>query len=458
MVTTAKKPTIALLVFDVIALFVVFNVMGWLRGIISWQSPIVSSLAVPLILLVASIHLIDGYRARTDMMSLDYTSQHIIALLSSMLGTLLLTYVVIPGNFSLQGSRAVIALSFLILIPITLSYRRIIHQRRANAVRGRSIVFLGDREACRAFRLECGRHALEQPVVYSLLPTGHTEPSVGYHDGLRPYGDVFADIESGRLPVEAIVLRESTRELPVEIARNLEQLYFNGVPTFTLELFHQIYWRKIPLYRLNQAWLFQEGFQIAREPVFERIKRAADMGLASLGLLLAGPLIVLAAVAIKVGDRGPVFFRQNRIGRNRIPFSLVKLRTMRIGPASDQAYTQPDDPRITPVGRLLRASRIDEFPQLWNVLRGEMSLIGPRAEWDRLVEDYQQRIPCYHFRHLVRPGITGWAQVNYPYGASLEDTERKLEYDLFYIRHFSLLLDASIVLKTIHIMIFGKGR
>jgi lipopolysaccharide/colanic/teichoic acid biosynthesis glycosyltransferase len=121
-------------------------------------------------------------------------------------------------------------------------------------------------------------------------------------------------------------------------------------------------------------------------------------------------------------------------------------------------YTRPGDSRITWIGRILRATRIDELPQLWNVLRGEMSLIGPRAEWDELVAEYEREIPCYHFRHLVRPGITGWAQVNYPYGASLEDTQRKLEYDLYYIRHFSFRLDATIVLKTVHVMLFGKGR
>ncbi len=127
-------------------------------------------------------------------------------------------------------------------------------------------------------------------------------------------------------------------------------------------------------------------------------------------------------------------------------------------PDNSDLYTHKDDPRITKVGKFLRATRLDELPQLWNVLRGDMSLIGPRAEWDRLVEDYGRKIPCYHFRHLVKPGITGWAQVNYNYGASLDDTLRKLEYDLYYIRHFSFLLDATIVLKTIHIMLFGKGR
>ena len=153
-----------------------------------------------------------------------------------------------------------------------------------------------------------------------------------------------------------------------------------------------------------------------------------------------------------------MFFFQSRIGKGHAIFPLVKLRTMRVEPVDGDLYTRPDDPRITRVGHFLRTSRLDELPQLWNVLKGEMSLIGPRAEWDRLVEQYERDIPCYHFRHLVKPGITGWAQVNYPYGASLADTERKLEYDLYYIRHFSFVLDATIVLKTIHIMLFGKGR
>jgi lipopolysaccharide/colanic/teichoic acid biosynthesis glycosyltransferase len=238
----------------------------------------------------------------------------------------------------------------------------------------------------------------------------------------------------------------------------LVKFYFGGVPTYTLELFHQLYWRKIPLYRLNQTWLFQEGFQIAREPVFERLKRVSDIGFAVTGLLLFSPFIVGGAVAVWLQDRGPVFFRQWRIGKNHVPFEIVKLRTMRSGPPGDDPYTHAGDARVTRVGRFLRATRIDELPQLWNVLRGDMSLIGPRAEWDRLVADYERQIPCYHFRHLVKPGITGWAQVNYPYGANLDDTLRKLEYDLYYIRHFSFALDAAIVLKTIHVMVFGKGQ
>ena len=121
-------------------------------------------------------------------------------------------------------------------------------------------------------------------------------------------------------------------------------------------------------------------------------------------------------------------------------------------------YTRENDARITRTGRWLRKLRLDELPQLWNVLKGDMSLIGPRAEWEKCVERYEKKIPFYHFRHLVKPGITGWAQVNYPYGESEEDALNKLQYDLYYIRHYSLKLDAMIVLKTVHTMLFGKGR
>ena len=459
---STRTTAFALLALDAVTTIVVFNVVSRLRGLGVADHLVLTPLAGPLGVIIFSIYLIEGYKTRTDMMSVDYTSQHAIALLGAMLATLLFTFVFVfvPEGYELQSSRAVIAISFVALIPLTLGYRRMIYPRVLESHGERSLVFLGDRASCRAFHVECTKMEMTQRIVFSLVSDGPEGPpeSAADEPRLRPFQEVLDEVERGQLAVEAIVLRESARELSPEISRRLVQLYFTGVPTYTLELFHQVYWQKIPLYRLNQTWLFQEGFQIAREPVFERLKRMSDIGLSLLGLLLAAPLIALGGLAVWLEDRGPVFFSQTRIGRNHQPFRLVKLRTMRVDPVDGDLYTQPGDPRITRVGRFLRSSRLDELPQLWNVLIGEMSLIGPRAEWERLVEKYEIEIPCYHFRHLVKPGITGWAQVNYPYGANLEDTLRKLEYDLYYIRHFSFMLDASIVLKTIHIMLFGKGR
>ncbi len=187
----------------------------------------------------------------------------------------------------------------------------------------------------------------------------------------------------------------------------------------------------------------------------DRLKRLSDLGFAGLGLLLTTPIIAACGLAIWLEDRKNPFFFQTRVGRNGVRFRMMKLRTMREAPGD--LYTKKGDARITRVGSVLRKTRLDELPQLWNVVKGEMSLIGPRCEWDQLVVKYEREIPYYHYRHLVKPGITGWAQINYPYGSSLEDTRRKLEYDLYYIRHFSFLLDASIVVKTVHTMLFGKG-
>jgi lipopolysaccharide/colanic/teichoic acid biosynthesis glycosyltransferase len=346
------------------------------------------------------------------------------------------------------------------MTALTLGYRRIIYLRRLSTRISRSILFVGDRPSCALFQEECLRMAMIQPVrcVAPKRVTDENSDAAAEQNGKGELGIVLGEVETGRLPVEAVVLRESASGLTAEISRRLVQLYFAGVPTYTLELFHQVYWRKIPLYRLNPTWLFQEGFKITREPAYERLKRASDIGFAFGGLLVAAPIIAASALAVWLEDRTPPFFGQTRVGKNHARFRLWKLRSMRPTSESGDPYTRPGDVRITRVGRFLRTTRIDELPQLWNVLRGDMSLIGPRAEWDRLVETYQRDIPCYHFRHLVKPGITGWAQVNYPYGSSTEDTVRKLEYDLYYIRHFSFTLDATIVLKTIHVMLFGRGR
>ena len=456
--TPARKASLFLLGLDIVAVLFVFNSVSYLRGLPMNGPLVITPLIGPMFALAFALYLIDGYNPRTDMISLDYTSLHSIAVANAMLAMLLMTFVVIPSGYELQSSRIVLALSYLALVPLTLSYRRLIYQRTENKRGTRSLVFIGDAASCLAFHEECRRVGATQPVVYSVVGDEAIPPAAEPGLFLQPFSGVLDDIDSGRLDIEALVLRETNKELMPGLSRKLVQLYFSGVPTYTLELFHQLYWRKIPLYRLNQTWLFQEGFQIAREPVFERLKRVADIFFALIGLALAGPIVALAAIAVWIGDRGPMFYSQNRVGKNHVNFRIHKLRTMRVHKGDGDLYTRPDDQRITPIGRFLRTTRIDEFPQLWNVLRGDMSMIGPRAEWDRLVENYEREIPCYHFRHLVKPGITGWAQVNYPYGASIDDTLRKLEYDLYYIRHFSFVLDASIVLKTIHVMLFGKGR
>ncbi len=455
--TPARKVTLALIAFDALAVIVSFNLVAWARGLIPIDDPIIAALQLPVIIHFLGVYLIDGYSHRTDMLSITYASLHVIAQSGVLLLTLLLTYVFIPTGFQLQSSRLVTAVSYLAVIPASIGYRRLLYLKIHAKDQQRYFLFLGNAASSLAFKAECENFQMKQIVLLASHDSGENGDDGRSTSSLPGFGDVEHYLEKYEGRIDAIVLRESSRELPAPLAQRLVELNFSGVPTYTLELFHQVYWRKIPLYRLNQTWLFQEGFQIAREPVFERLKRLSDILFAVIGLLLFLPIFPILALLIWITDRGPVFFHQTRVGRNRILFEAYKLRSMRVHHRGD-AYTREGDDRITWIGKFLRNTRLDEVPQLWNVLRGDMSLIGPRAEWVKLVEEYERQIPCYHFRHLVKPGITGWAQINYPYGANLEDTMRKLEYDLYYIRFFSFVLDASITLKTVQVMLFGKGR
>ena len=444
-INSNRRTPLLLLVADLASVAIIFNVVFFLRGVST--GAFVSPLLVPAIIFAGSLHLIDGYGARTDMLSLDYASMHLIASFSAALMTLLLAFVFIPAGLELQSSRFAIVGSFIFLGPLTLAYRRILYERASVSRGERNLVFVGEGADFEVFKAECARMGVKTPLLH-----------VDSCDRYKAFEPVLESIAGSSIAVEAIIIKESGGEFPPWIPMRLVQLAFDGIPTYTLEIFHEVYWRKIPLYRINPVWLFQEGFQIAREPVFERIKRVSDIVLSAVGLVVLGWLIGVAAVAIKIEDGGPVFFVQDRIGKHKVPFKLFKIRTMRAASGVGDPYTREGDERITRVGQWLRSARLDELPQLWNVLRGQMSLIGPRAEWSRLVSEYEREIPSYHFRHLVKPGITGWAQVNYRYGSGVQDTLRKLEYDLYYIRNFSFTLDASIVLKTIHVMLLKKGR
>ncbi len=228
--------------------------------------------------------------------------------------------------------------------------------------------------------------------------------------------------------------------------------------TLSMDNFFLAEFRYVPLKLVDDSWPFEQGFRITKNLAYAHAKRTIDILLSLVVLILASPAILISMLAVKLTSKGPIFFKQTRIGAKEIPFTLLKLRTMQIGSEKKGDYTQENDPRITPIGNFLRKSRLDELPQLFNVIKGDMSLIGPRAEWDKLVKTYEKEIPHYHLRHISKPGITGWAQVNYPYGANLEDTINKLKYDLYYVRYYSMTMDLTIIIKTAYTMLFGRGR
>jgi lipopolysaccharide/colanic/teichoic acid biosynthesis glycosyltransferase len=182
-----------------------------------------------------------------------------------------------------------------------------------------------------------------------------------------------------------------------------------------------------------------------------------DIVLAATALLITFPILLLAGIAVRLDSAGPALFRQQRVGFRGIPFVIYKFRTMRVNSEADGTTTTPGDSRITRLGHFLRRSRIDEIPQLLNVLKGDMSFVGPRPEWTVCVDLYEQQLPYYHLRHLAKPGITGWAQVNYPYGQDVYDARNKLSFDLYYVTHASLVLDLTILLKTFYVVLGRIG-
>ncbi|MCK5835563.1 MAG: exopolysaccharide biosynthesis polyprenyl glycosylphosphotransferase [Lentisphaeria bacterium] len=241
----------------------------------------------------------------------------------------------------------------------------------------------------------------------------------------------------------------------------LLELKLSGIEVLTYWKFNEKKEAKIDASHINEEWLlYSNGFDILHDNLQKRAKRFVDLTAALLLALVTLPIMILAAICVKLESKGPIFFKQTRVGLNGIDFTVYKFRSMHLHDENEHSkYSQGNcDKRITFFGKLLRVSRIDELPQLFNVLKGDMSFIGPRPEWDKLGRGYEDQLPYYKIRYLIKPGLTGWAQVMYPYGANLKDTLRKLEYDLYYIKHQNFALDVQIIFKTIKIVLFGKGK
>jgi len=257
--------------------------------------------------------------------------------------------------------------------------------------------------------------------------------------------------------VEKVIvsLAEKRNNFPIN---ELLKCRVNGIEVIDGNSFYEMLTGKLIVKAINPSWLiFSEGF---RKSFTRRVmKRSVDLFLSLILLILFSPVILMIALLIKLDSKGPVIFSQERVGQNRKIYRMHKFRSMvhDAETLSGPVWAEDDDPRITRVGRMIRKLRFDEMPQLWNVLKGNMSFIGPRPEREHFVDQLEKMIPYYRERHTVKPGISGWAQVSYGYGASVEDAIEKLNYDLFYIKNMSFFMDLMIVLKTIKIVLFRKG-
>lgn len=266
--------------------------------------------------------------------------------------------------------------------------------------------------------------------------------------------------------VTETVKRERAHQLVISLAerrgvlpvREILRCKLSGIEVVDDVSFYEQMTGKLLLENIQPSWfLFGDGFRVTDSMRF--FKRLLDIILSLTGLVLVAPVLPLIALAVKLDSPGPVLFRQIRVGEREKLFRVNKFRTMRqdAEAATGAVWAQKNDPRVTRLGKFLRKTRLDELPQLFNVLVGEMSLVGPRPERPEFVEKLNQAIPYYAKRHFVKPGVTGWAQVRYPYGASEEDAKEKLRFDLYYVKNYSILFDLTIILETVKVCLFGRG-
>ena len=294
-------------------------------------------------------------------------------------------------------------------------------------------------------------------VVVGYVPAEGDEASEVPDDEKLPTSvDLLTLCEKHRVDEIVVAMDDRRRRFPME---QLLECRLEGVDVLELVTFLERETGKVRLDLLNPSWMiFSEGF--GRGRIHDTMERGFDILASLLLLVVAAPLMVLTALAIKImeGPKASIFYRQVRVGQYGRPFRLLKFRSMREDAEKDGAqWAQKNDSRVTPIGAFTRLTRIDELPQILNVLRGEMSFVGPRPERPEFVGQLEERIPYYRERHTIKPGITGWAQLCYPYGSSEQDAIEKLQYDLFYVKNHSLLFYLAILVQTVEVIVWRKG-
>ena len=367
--------------------------------------------------------------------------------------SLTVLYYVLP---SIRVERGILILAAPILVALMIGWRLTMEMHKGFSRPVERVLFLGTgaqgigltREMMRAPELQYkvvgfldeGGEACGKPLV-----------SPGILGGVSQLEEI---VETEQIDRVVISLGERRGVMPIQ---QLAELKLQGLP---IEDAHSAYERitgRIMLEQLQPSWLIlSDGFYKSR--LLLSVKRAVDIMVSTVLILISLPVMLLTALAIFLESGTPVLFKQDRIGLGGRTFQMFKFRSMRQG--SEQGtpkWTANGDPRITRVGGFIRKFRLDELPQLFNILRGEMSLVGPRPEVPYFCELLEREIPFFNQRHSVRPGLTGWAQVKYQYGASLEEAKIKFEFDLFYIKHLSLLLDFSIIFETVKVVLLGRG-
>lgn len=327
------------------------------------------------------------------------------------------------------------------------------------------------RMEARSKLLFLGSRALADETRLALRKQGNTNPLVVFDDNVpdSPSGSRAEDPALAPTKkfdsylagaVKGIVLACPLNQLSNQTIHDLVHARLLNIPIISPSVLFEELWERTPITMDDHGWFLQQDQVLpSRSLTYQGAKRLFDLTVASVGLIVTAPIMLLVTIAVRATSPGPALFRQTRVGLWKDPFTIYKFRTMRTDAEKHGAqWACKNDPRVTPIGGFLRKTRLDELPQLWNVLTGSMSIVGPRPERPEFNAKLESTIPYYDLRHLVKPGITGWAQVRYPYGASVEDAIAKLEYEIYYIKNASMRFDLRIAMRTLGTLIGLRGR
>ena len=428
---------ISLLIFDVLAIVLAFFISSKVRLGITPNYLSFEFLSL-CIIIVSSLFVGNGYTSSTIVSQPRLPLNTFFIAIASAIPATLFIYLIGPERFTFLFGRGIFPFAILIVGGLTMLDRIVLNYLFRDEGREQLVLIVGDIQSGGHFNTEIRKKSAANIRI--------------------EHSDSLSSIEN---PSEfnAIVITPSYRPDSNE-QKLLIDARLSGTPIFSLSDFFESFLFVVPVNEINNDWFIRtEGFTMLHSTVSTRLKRAVDIGTAVLLLILSIPICLLTALLIKMVSHGPVLFLQTRVGLKGKPFTLYKFRTMKLGAESGGAqWAQTDDTRVILFGRFLRATRIDELPQCWNILKGEMSIIGPRPERPEFTDKLAQEIPYYELRHIIKPGLTGWAQVRYSYGASAEDAMRKLQYDLYYIKNQSLLLDLNIMIRTLFTVFQRSGR
>ncbi|MGB3472212.1 MAG: TIGR03013 family XrtA/PEP-CTERM system glycosyltransferase [Erythrobacter sp.] len=383
--------------------------------------------------------------------SLRFAGARLLVAIS--LGIIALAFIdfILPGQ-TFWRSTLLYAMGFSVLVLV--ADRLLLNSFIGSSAFRRRVMVLGAGDRAQRLRKLADRPESGFAIV-SYIAMSEPERVVEEAIAREAIHDLGRFVENLGVTEVVLALQERRNALPL---KDLLRIKTKGVHVNDFSSFLERETGRVDLDTVNPSWLiFSDGFSSGRV-VSSAIKRLFDITASIILLALTFPIILAFALIVKFDSKGPAFFRQERIGLYGQPFHLIKLRSMRTDAEKDGAkWAAENDPRITRIGRFIRKVRIDELPQTWSVLMGQMSFVGPRPEVPKFVDDLQEEIPFYGERHMVKPGITGWAQINYPYGASTEDSRKKLEYDLYYAKNYTPFLDLVILLQTVRVILWPEG-